>query len=113
MPPEWIDRYNGRFDQGWDALREQTFARQKTLGVIPPDCELTARPDEIPAWDEQPDELKPVLAREMEIYAAFLEHADHHERARAASRRGWRRTPHRRLLSERWCSAATRRRPRD
>jgi arylsulfatase A-like enzyme len=78
VPTEWSDKYKGRFDAGWDALREETFARQKELGVIPPDAELTARPDEIPAWDEMPDELKPVLARQMEVYAGFLEHTDHH-----------------------------------
>jgi hypothetical protein len=61
-----------------DPIREQTFARQKELGVIPPECELTGRPEEMPAWYDQPDNLKPVLAREMEIYAAFLEYADHH-----------------------------------
>jgi arylsulfatase A-like enzyme len=78
VPTEWSDKYKGRFDAGWDALREETFARQKELGVIPPDAELTARPDEIPAWDDMPDELKPVLARQMEVYAGFLEHTDHH-----------------------------------
>jgi arylsulfatase A-like enzyme len=75
---EWSDRYKGRFDQGWDAVREETFARQKELGVVPADAELTARPPEIPAWDDMPDDLKPVLARQMEIYAGFLEHTDHH-----------------------------------
>jgi len=78
VPPEWGDRYKGRFDEGWDALREQTLARQKELGVVPPDTELTRRHDEIPAWDEMPDALKPVLARQMEIYAGYLEHTDHH-----------------------------------
>jgi arylsulfatase A-like enzyme len=78
VPAEWSDKYKGRFDAGWDALREQTFARQQELGAIPPDAELTARPQEIPAWDDMPDALKPVLARQMEIYAGFLEHADHH-----------------------------------
>jgi arylsulfatase A-like enzyme len=77
-PTEWSDKYKGRFDAGWDALREESFARQKELGVIPPEAELTARPDEIPAWDDMPDELKPVLARQMEVYAGFLEHTDHH-----------------------------------
>jgi arylsulfatase A-like enzyme len=76
--PEWSDRYKGRFDQGWDRLREETLARQKELGVIPPDAELTARPAEIPAWDDMPAELRPVLARQMEVYAGFLEHTDHH-----------------------------------
>ena len=78
VPTEWSDKYAGRFDAGWDALREETLARQKALGVIPPDAELTARPAEIPAWDEMPDDLKPVLARQMEVYAGFLEHTDHH-----------------------------------
>ena len=78
VTPEWSDKYKGKFDQGWDRLREETFARQKQLGVIPQDAELTARPAEIPAWDEMPDELKPALARQMEVYAGFLEHTDHH-----------------------------------
>jgi arylsulfatase A-like enzyme len=76
-PPEWIERYRGRFDAGWDALRNEIFERQKSLGVIPADAELTARPDEIPAWDDMRDELKPVLARQMEVYAGFLAHTDH------------------------------------
>jgi arylsulfatase A-like enzyme len=78
VPSDWIARYRGKFDAGWDKLREETFARQKKLGVIPPDCELTRRPDEIPAWDSMEERLRPVLAREMEIYAAFLEYADYH-----------------------------------
>ena len=53
VPKEWADKYKGKFDQGWDKLREETFARQKQLGVIPQDCELTARPEEIPSWDSQ------------------------------------------------------------
>ncbi len=78
VPKDWIDRYRGRFDAGWDALRDEIFARQKALGVIPADAELTARPEEIPAFDDMPDELKPVLARQMEVYAAFLAHTDYH-----------------------------------
>ncbi|MGZ6670744.1 MAG: arylsulfatase [Solirubrobacteraceae bacterium] len=78
VPIEWSAKYKGQFDAGWDALREQTFARQKELGVIPADAELTARPEEIPAWDDMPDDLKPVLARQMEVYAGFMEHTDHH-----------------------------------
>jgi len=78
VPPEWSERYRGRFDAGWDALRVQTLARQKELGVIPPETELTARPEEIPAWDDIPDDLKPVLSRQMEVYAGFMEHTDHH-----------------------------------
>ena len=78
VPKEWIDKYKGKFDQGWDKLREETFARQKKLGVIPQDCQLTARHPEIPAWDTISAEMKPVLLREMEVYAGFLEHTDHH-----------------------------------
>ena len=77
VPKEWADKYQGQFDDGWDAQRERTFARQKELGVIPADAELPTRHDVIPAWDEMPDELKPVLAREMEVYAGFLEHTDY------------------------------------
>lgn len=62
----------------WDKLREETFARQKQLGVIPQDCELTVRPKEIPSWDSQTPELQRVLAREMEVYAGFYSFADHH-----------------------------------
>ena len=77
-PKEWADKYRGKFDQGWDKLREGIFARQKALGVIPADCQLTARHAEIPAWDAMPEALKPVLRRQMEVYAGFLEYTDHH-----------------------------------
>ena len=78
VPKEWADKYKGKFDQGWDKLREETFARQKKLGVIPPDCQLTARHKEIPAWDDMPEALKPVLRRQMEVYAGFMEYTDYH-----------------------------------
>src|SRR6478735_1687178 len=74
---EWSDKYRGKFDDGWDVLRERIIANQKELGVVPKDAELTARHDEIPAWDDMPAELKPVLTRQMEIYAGFLEQTDH------------------------------------
>jgi arylsulfatase A-like enzyme len=78
VPKEWADKYKGKFDAGWDKLREETFARQKKLGVIPADCQLTERHKEIPSWDEMPEALKPVLRRQMEVYAGFLEFTDHH-----------------------------------
>jgi arylsulfatase len=78
VPEEWSAKYKGKFDQGWDKLREETFARQQKLGVIPPEAKLTDRHEEIPAWDDIPDALKPVLSRQMEVYAGFLEHTDHH-----------------------------------
>jgi arylsulfatase A-like enzyme len=77
VPKEWADKYRGKFDAGWDALREEIFAREKHIGVIPEDAELTKRHNEIPAWNDMPAELKPVLARQMEIYAGFLEQTDH------------------------------------
>ena len=78
MPKDWADKYKGKFDQGWDKLREETFARQKALGVIPQDAQLTARHAEIPSWDDMPEALKPVLRRQMEVYAGFMEYTDHH-----------------------------------
>ncbi|MGC2212114.1 MAG: arylsulfatase [Silvibacterium sp.] len=78
VPKEWADKYKGKFDQGWDKLREEIFARQKALGVIPKDCQLTARHEQIPAWDEMPAALKPVLCRQMEVYAGFMEYTDYH-----------------------------------
>jgi len=78
VPMDWADKYKGKFDQGWDKLREEIFARQKKLGVIPPDCELTPRHTQIPAWDDMPADLKPVLTRQMEVYAGFMEYTDHH-----------------------------------
>jgi arylsulfatase len=78
VPKEWADKYKGKFDQGWDKLREETFARQRALGVIPRECELTARLEYIASWDDTPAELKPVLTRQIETYAGFLEYADHH-----------------------------------
>ncbi|BDW81472.1 arylsulfatase [Erythrobacter sp. Dej080120_24] len=76
-PEEWIARYRGRFDAGWDVLREEIFARQKRLGVIPQDAVLTPRPAQIPAWDSlNPDEQR-LYARQMEVYAGFMAHTDH------------------------------------
>ncbi|MFD9662491.1 arylsulfatase [Rhodococcus sp. NPDC059968] len=78
VPPEWADKYAGRFAGGWDAQRESILEQQKQRGVVPADAGLTARPDAIPAWDEMDDALKPVLERQMEVYAGFLEHTDFH-----------------------------------
>ena len=76
VPKEWADKYKGKFDQGWDALREETFARQKALGVIPADAELTPRNEAFPAWDSLPEDLRKLYARQMEVYAGFQENAD-------------------------------------
>jgi arylsulfatase len=75
-PPEWIEAYAGRFDAGWDELRETTFARQKKLGIIPESSELTPRPDELRAWKNLDPEERRVAARLMEVYAGFLAHTD-------------------------------------
>jgi arylsulfatase len=75
-PKEYIDRYKGQFDQGWDKLREETFARQKKMGIIPPKAELTRRPDAIPSWDSQTADQKKLEARQMETFAGFCEHTD-------------------------------------
>jgi arylsulfatase A-like enzyme len=74
---EWIVKYKGKFDQGWDKLREETFMRQKALGVIPANAALTPRPMELPAWDTLTPDQKKLLARQMEVYAAFMEQTDH------------------------------------
>jgi arylsulfatase A-like enzyme/uncharacterized membrane protein len=76
VPKEWADRYKGTFDDGWDELRERTFARQKELGVIPPDADLTERPDAFPAWDSLDDDAKRLYARQAEVYAGYQENAD-------------------------------------
>ena len=79
VTPEWSDKYKGKFDQGWDALREEIACAAEGAGCGPGGCGAHANvPDEIPAWDDMPDDLKPVLARQMEVYAGFLEHTDHH-----------------------------------
>jgi len=77
VTPEWSAKYEGKFDDGWDVVRERIFAEQQNLGVVGPEAVLTERPDEIPAWDDMDDELKPVLTRQMEVYAGFLEHTDY------------------------------------
>ena len=73
---EWADKYKGQFDDGWDAYREKTLERQKRLGIVPPDTELTARPDPYPAWDGLSDAEKKLYARQMEVFAGFSENAD-------------------------------------
>ncbi|MBS3028381.1 MAG: arylsulfatase [Dolichospermum sp. DET50] len=89
VPKEWADKYKkggiwadkneGTFEKGWDKVREETFKRQKELGIIPNDAQLTDRHEAIPEWDTGVSEaMKPVLTRQMEVYAGFLEHADDH-----------------------------------
>lgn len=73
---EWADRFKGQFDHGWDAMREETFERQRQLGVIPRDAELTPRPDIFPAWDSLDEDSKRLYTRQMEVYAGFQANAD-------------------------------------
>jgi arylsulfatase A-like enzyme len=77
VPKKWIDKYRGKFDQGWDRLREEIFAREKQLGVIPPEAELTSRPKELSAWDSLSVDEKKLCARQMEVYAGYLEETDY------------------------------------
>ena len=76
-PAEWMERYRGRFDDGWDVWREETFARQKALGIVPDDAVLSARPAWVEAWDDIDDERRRLYARMMEAFAGFLSHTDH------------------------------------
>ena len=76
VAPEWIEKFKGQFDQGWDALRREIYERQLALGVIPEGTTLTPRPDEVPSWEEYPDRYKPVASRLMEVFAGFMAHTD-------------------------------------
>jgi arylsulfatase len=73
---EWADKYKGQFDDGWDAMRERIFKRQKELGWIPADAKLTPRADTMPAWDSIPESERPFQRRLMEVFAGFTEHVD-------------------------------------
>jgi arylsulfatase len=75
---EWADKFAGKFDQGWDKYREETFERQKKLGIIPQDAALTPRPNAFPAWDSLDDASKKLYTRQMEVYAGFQANADYH-----------------------------------
>ncbi len=73
---EYIDKYEGAFDAGWDVAREQILARQKELGIVPASTQLSARIDEIPAWDSLSDDEKRLYAVQMEVFAGMMEHTD-------------------------------------
>ncbi len=76
VPKEWIEKYRGKFDQGWDKVREETLARQKALGVVPPDTALAPKPKAIKDWASLSGDEKRLFAREMEVFAGFGEYAD-------------------------------------
>lgn len=75
-PADWIARFRGQFDQGWDRMREETIARQKKLGVVPQNTRLTPRPAQLPAWKDLAPERRRIAARMMEVYAGYLAHTD-------------------------------------
>ena len=77
VPKSWIAKYKGRFDAGWDEIRKETFERQKKLGIIPANAELTPRPAGLLAWDSLPSDEKKLLAHQAEVYAAFTEQTDY------------------------------------
>ncbi|MEI6152625.1 MAG: arylsulfatase [Deltaproteobacteria bacterium] len=76
VPKEWIAKYKGKFDQGWDKLREETLARQKRLGVVPADTKLAPKPEAIKDWDKLTADEKKLFTRQMEVYAGFGEYTD-------------------------------------
>lgn len=76
-PKEWVDKYKGQFDMGWDKLREQTLARQKQMGIIPANTQLAPKPQDIKDWDALSADEKKLFARQMEVYAGFAEHTDY------------------------------------
>jgi arylsulfatase len=76
-PKEWLDKYKGQFDSGWDRYREMTFERQKKLGVVPQNTKLTPRPESLPAWDSLNAEQKRLYSRMMELFAGFGAHCDY------------------------------------
>lgn len=75
-PKEWIERFRGQFDMGWDRLRETIFVRQKRMGIIPANTRLSPRPASLPAWDSLDDRRKRVYARLMEVFAASVAYSD-------------------------------------
>jgi arylsulfatase len=77
-PPEWLEHYRGRFDDGWDAWRERAYARQLGTGIVRPGTELSARPDWVPAWAGLAPDVRRLYARYMEAFAGFLSHTDDH-----------------------------------
>jgi arylsulfatase A-like enzyme len=78
VPKEWADRYAGQFDEGWDVYRERVFARQKELGVVPADAELSRHDPDVPDWGSLPEPARRLFSRMMEVYAGFVSHTDHH-----------------------------------
>ena len=78
VPPEWVEPYRGRFDHGWEAYREEVFARQAAAGIVPEDTVLTPRPSWVPDWSTLSEQQRRLFARYMEVFAGFMTHTDHH-----------------------------------
>ena len=78
VEPEWIERYAGAFDMGWDEYRRIVFERQQALGLLPANTELSVRDPDVEPWDSLSDDAKRMYTRQMEVYAAFLSQTDHH-----------------------------------
>ena len=88
VPKEWIAKYKGKFDQGWDKLREETLARQIKLGVVPAGTKLAPKPEAIKDWDKLSADEKKLFARQMEVFAGFGEYADYGDRPAGSGHRG-------------------------
>ncbi len=88
VPKEWIAKYKGKFDQGWDKLREETLARQIKLGVVPAGTKLAPKPAAIKDWDTLTADEKKLFARQMEVFAGFGEYADTRDRPAGPGHRG-------------------------
>jgi arylsulfatase len=78
VPKEWIEKFHGQFDAGWDSVRQTSYERQKAAGIIPSDTQLPPRPDDISAWDALPEDHKTLFRRQAEVFAGFVAHTDHH-----------------------------------
>ncbi len=78
VPKEWADKYKGKFDDGWDAYREEVFAKQKELGLVPQNTTLSRHDPDVQDWDKLPADERRLYARMMEVFAGFLEHTDHY-----------------------------------
>ena len=78
MPKEWADQYKGDFDDGWDAYREKVFKRQKELGIVPKDAELSRHDPDVQDWKTLSADERKLYARMMEVFAGFVTHTDHH-----------------------------------
>lgn len=78
VPADWIEKWKGKFDEGWDVLRQKTLARQIKLGIVPKGTKLAPKPEAIPDWNKLTDDQKKLFARQFEVFAAFVDYTDHH-----------------------------------